>query len=223
VIVMSRREHRASWHGVSWHRGWHRASWHRAAWLIRRAHLDANPLRRDSDRAEAWIRVSLVAVFLIVGPLAAFAAGRWADASGVSAARAQAAAEHKVHAVLLRSAPLTSAFPVAGNSALASVPARWTAPDGSTRTGDVTAAAGTAAGARVTVWTDASGKLVNPPLGRAQILSRVVSLVTIVPAVLGVLLLCAAWVTRRRLDARRMAAWETHWLAVEPQWTRRPH
>jgi hypothetical protein len=40
--------------------------------------LDGNPLRRASDRAEAWIRIGLLAVFLIAGPMAALGAGGWA-------------------------------------------------------------------------------------------------------------------------------------------------
>ena len=39
--------------------------------LARALGLDSNPLRRASDRAEARIRIGLVAIFLIVGPLAA--------------------------------------------------------------------------------------------------------------------------------------------------------
>ncbi len=35
--------------------------------LARALGLDGNPLRRASDRAEAWIRVGLLSVFLIAG------------------------------------------------------------------------------------------------------------------------------------------------------------
>ena len=46
--------------------------------LARALGLERNPLRRASDRAEAWIRVGLLAVFLIAGPMTALAAGGWA-------------------------------------------------------------------------------------------------------------------------------------------------
>jgi hypothetical protein len=36
--------------------------------LARALGLDGNPLRRASDRAEAWLRIGLLAVFLIAGP-----------------------------------------------------------------------------------------------------------------------------------------------------------
>jgi hypothetical protein len=43
--------------------------------LARALGLNRNPLRRATDRAEAWIRVGLLAVFLIAGPMAALGAG----------------------------------------------------------------------------------------------------------------------------------------------------
>jgi hypothetical protein len=64
--------------------------------LARALGLDGNPLRRASDRAEAWIRVGLLAVFLIAGPIAAVTAGGWAYHAGVTAARVQAAPAHHV-------------------------------------------------------------------------------------------------------------------------------
>jgi hypothetical protein len=45
--------------------------------LARGLGLDSNPLRRGSDRAEAWIRAGLVVVFLIGAPTAGVAAGLW--------------------------------------------------------------------------------------------------------------------------------------------------
>ena len=44
--------------------------------LARALGLDGNPLRRASDRAEAWIRAGLLVVFLVAGPLAAIAAAQ---------------------------------------------------------------------------------------------------------------------------------------------------
>ena len=56
--------------------------------------LDRNPLRRASDRAEAWIRVGLLTVFLIAGPMTALAAGGWAYHAGISAARSSLRRRH---------------------------------------------------------------------------------------------------------------------------------
>ena len=42
--------------------------------LARRMGVDANPLRRGCDRAEGWVRLGLVVVFLVASPLAAMPA-----------------------------------------------------------------------------------------------------------------------------------------------------
>ncbi len=72
--------------------------------LARALGLDGNPLRRASDRAEAWIRIGLVAVFLVAGPMAAVGAGGWAYHAGITAARLQAAPAHHVTGAALQPA-----------------------------------------------------------------------------------------------------------------------
>ena len=52
--------------------------------LGRRMGLDANPLRRGYDRAEAWVRLGLVLVFLIASPLAAIGLGHLTNDASVS-------------------------------------------------------------------------------------------------------------------------------------------
>jgi hypothetical protein len=43
--------------------------------IVRALGFDGNPLRRASDRAEAWIRAGLLVIFLTGGPIAALFAG----------------------------------------------------------------------------------------------------------------------------------------------------
>ena len=62
--------------------------------LARALGLDGNPLRRASDRAEAWIRIGLLAVFLIAGPLVALGAGHRAYHAGMAGVLAPAAQTH---------------------------------------------------------------------------------------------------------------------------------
>jgi hypothetical protein len=57
--------------------------------LARALGLDRNPLRRASDRAESWIRIGLLAVFLIAGPIAALRAGGWAYHGGMTVTSVQ--------------------------------------------------------------------------------------------------------------------------------------
>jgi hypothetical protein len=191
--------------------------------LARRMGVDANPLRRGCDRAEAWLRLGLVLVFLIASPLAAFGLGHLTNDASIRAARAEAANEHQVAAVLLHRVSHNSDDPLYSTSQLAWAQARWTAPDGRRRVGEVPAAVGSRAGRTVPIWVNNIGQLVYPPIGQGQIASRVIAVVALTPAILAVILLGVGWLIRRLLDRRRMAGWATEWSAVEPLWTKRTH
>jgi hypothetical protein len=73
--------------------------------LARVVGLDRNPLRRATDRAEAWIRAGLLGVFLVAGPIAALDAGHWAYHAGSTVARGPAAPAHRVRLPTSRQAP----------------------------------------------------------------------------------------------------------------------
>jgi hypothetical protein len=186
---------------------------------VRRWRPDGNPLRRTSDRIEAALLALLIAAFLGGAPLAGIAAGRAAAAGSVRADHAQAGA-HRVAAVLLQQAPGKS-HPMFQAPLEPMVRARWKAPDGTLRSGEIYAPAGAAAGSTVLVWVDRSGHLTASPLQRGDVIEEVslaASLATI--AVAGVL---AAFglLTRWVLDRRRLAAWDARWRATGPQWTGR--
>ena len=108
--------------------------------LARALGLDRNPLRRATDRAEAWIRAALLGSYLIAGPVAALSVGHWAYHAGIT-----------------------------GSSA---------------RIGEV--------------------------------LATVMTLAAMALALLAVLRLALALLHRRRL-----AAWETAWSRIGPQWSKR--
>jgi hypothetical protein len=191
--------------------------------LARRMGVDANPLRRGCDRAEGWVRFGLVVVFLVASPLAAIGLGHLTNDASIRAARAQAASEHWIPAVLLQPVSRNPNDPLAGTTQLAWTQAKWTAPDGRQRRGEVPAAVGSRAGRQVHIWVDEAGTLVYGPIGQGQIASRVIAVVALTPAVLAVVLLGVGWLTGRLLDRRRMARWATEWSAVEPLWTKRTH
>jgi hypothetical protein len=192
-----------------------------AASLTRRIGLDTNPLRRGSDRLEAWIRVGLVVAFLAGAPIAGLEAARWAQSSADRAATAQQASVHSVPATVLRNVPGASAYPYRTTMDLGWVHARWTAPDGTVRTGRVQAPLGARAGSTVLVWTDRSGRLTDTPLRRSQIRGWVLLIGVIAPVLLALLLMVVLGVCCQLLERQRMASWEQAWSAVEPHWTRR--
>ena len=96
--------------------------------LARALGLDRNPLRRASDRAEAWIRIGLLAVFLIAGPMAALGAGHSAYHTGITASRVPAAPTHRVKPAALQQAPAITDLPRVGQGGRAWAGARGKAP-----------------------------------------------------------------------------------------------
>ena len=150
--------------------------------LARALGLDRNPLRRATDRAEAWIRVALLGIFLIAGPIAALDAGHWAYHAGITVARAPAAPSHRVKSAALRQAPVITGLLGVGRGGRAEA-----------------RVAGTGSSARA-----------------SEVLTVVVTLAAMALALLAVPRLALALLGRRRL-----AAWETAWSRVGPQWSKR--
>ncbi len=189
--------------------------------LARRLGSDRNPLRRRSDRLGAWLVPVAIAVFLALSPFVTSGAASWVHAD-ITAARHAQRSWHRVSAVLLAAAP-GPMMAEGGNhsdSWLVWTPARWTA-GGGARAGRVPAAAGSWAGSTVPVWLDSAGKVQLPPLTAGQVRGRVVAAASAALIALAVLLGCVVLLIWRLLDRRRLSSWETAWLSVGPQWSRR--
>jgi len=197
-------------------RAWRRSG---STWLGRLAHglwLDRNPLRRRSDRTETAMLGVLLAVFLAGAPFAAHAAGSWTYATSAREAQAQQAARHQVPATLLQSATLSS---ISGGGAEA--PARWKAPDGQMRTGQIFVTNGGPAGSTVMVWVNQAGQLTGAPLQHSQTTGRAVMARVLAVAALAVTLIIVGWAAHWALERRRLAAWDAEWLTTEPRWSPR--
>jgi hypothetical protein len=150
--------------------------------LVRALGLDRNPLRRATDRAEAWIRVGLLAGFLIAGPMAALGVGHWAYHAGITAARVPAARANHVKPAVFQRVPTIAGLPGVSQQ-------------------------GRAGGGREGAGPDAR---------TGAVLTAVMTLAAMTLALMGALRLTLAFLTRRRL-----AAWETDWSRVGPQWSKR--
>ena len=193
-----------------------RVTWCRRA--INGLRPDHNPLRRPVDRLESVVVLTLAALFLVATPLIALGVGRWAWDEAAATARTEQASWHRVSAVVLLGVPRPRNDPY-GTAFLTQVPVRWTAGDGSSRTGKVAAAAGVRTGAHVPVWTDPAGELTGPPPGRAQIAHQAALAGLLSVLGFSLLLSVTALVTRRILERRRMAAWDAEWRATGPLWS----
>lgn len=171
---------------------------------------DHNPLRRASDRAEAAIVTALAVAFLLGAPLIARVAWQLAMATSFTTITAEQAGWRPVPARLVVSAPFSYGYDVA-------VMARWRAPGGAERHGRIQVSPGTRAGTRVTVWAGRTGRLARPPMTPSQASVQATCTAAMTVPCWGMLLLCTGVLSRRLLDARRLAAWDADWEAVDPR------
>ncbi len=178
--------------------------------VVRGLWPDHNPLRRASDRAEAGIVAGLCAAFLLGAPLIALAVWQLAMTTAFTTAHARQAGWRPVPARILASAPPSYGYDVA-------VTARWRAPGGAERTGQIQVRPGTRAGTLVTIWARPAGRLARTPMSPAQAAIQATFTAAMAVPCWGMLLLCAGLASRRLLDARRLAAWDADWEAVDPR------
>src|SRR5689334_16276328 len=179
--------------------------------LRRRLAADGNPLRRRADVAAAWLLPAAVVAFLVLSPLAVAAADALAHAGVAPAEQAQRS---------WRQVPATTLAPAAGpvqpaqgsDSWTTWVPARWLVA-GQQQTGQVPVPAGTWAGRTVPVWLDSSGRVQNPPLLAGAVRNRVLAAAVMALASLALLLATVAVAVWGALTRRRLASWDTAWLA----------
>jgi hypothetical protein len=183
--------------------------------LARSLGLTRNPLRRRSDILEIRILAGLLAALLICGPLLAVAAFRWAAQAGVREQHQQHA-WRQVSATLLRPA---SGDVMAGDDGWAL--ARWTAPDGQPRMGDVPVLGTDWTGSTVRMWVDAKGWPAGQPLSGRQLTDRAAGAGVLAVAVLVMIASGLGWLAHVLIDRRRLEGWDAAWASVGPSWTRR--
>ncbi|WP_051809875.1 Rv1733c family protein [Actinoplanes subtropicus] len=177
--------------------------------LLRRLGWHRSPLRRGSDRAEAWLNAVLLIVLVLAGPALATATARDAYRAEARAAAWDRAHRFEVWALL-------TSKPVPPEGA---AQARWKAPDGTARGGAVAAPLNTVAGARVAIWVDERGAVTGaPPRHSPAAHAAGVAIVTLL--LVGTALAAVRQLCRRLLDRRRLRSWQAEWLEVGPRWSR---
>jgi hypothetical protein len=192
----------------------------RTSWLarvLRGRRLDRNPLRRGFDRAETIVIGALLAGFLAAAPFAAHAAEVWGHDSAARQAQAQRSSLVQVTAAL-RSAPVLTGY---GSASGFAVEARWRAPDGPVRTGELLVTADVAASRNTRIWVDQTGRLTGPPLSGDQMSGRARLAAGVAVDGLAAVLATVGWLVRRFLDRHRLSGWDAEWLANGPRWSPR--
>jgi hypothetical protein len=185
--------------------------------VLRGLRPDRNPLRRTCDRVETCLLAGLFLASAAAAPFAAQAASRAAYAGALRAQQEQLATRHLVPAELTQ---VTAVSNTGDLSSYVPVRATWTSVTGVRRAGQVMAQAGSKVGSTVTIWTDAAGNLVTPPLLASQVAGQGDMAAIGVVSGLGALYLCEVAVVRRVVNRRRMAAWDADWVVTARLWNR---
>jgi hypothetical protein len=167
-------------------------------------------------RGPAGPRSTWLAMFLAGAPVAAWAAGSWAYSTSIREGQVQQTTLHQVRATLLTASTQWNFSPDESQAT-----ARWRAPDGQERTGQISLAHPAPAGSTVMVWINQSGQLTNPPLQSDQAVSRAELSGALAVVGLAITLVAVGWLVHRALDRRRLAAWDADWRATGPRWSSR--
>ena len=180
--------------------------------------LDRNPLRRPADRVEAWLRLLMLTLLLTAVPVTAIGFGLMANQVLTHQAQAQQRSDRLVSAVLTNQVPTSVVDPYVADPEVWAK-ARWTAPDGAARSGQILAPAGTRAGSTISIWVNTSGGTVDPPPKRAAVLTGSTAFGVTTGLMLILLLVGLQAAARRTLDRQRLAAWDGEWRTTGPLWT----
>lgn len=187
--------------------------------VARSAGLDRNPMRRRSDLVEAWTRVCTMIVLLVVTPLLTWLVGWETYRDGVTKEREERAVRHRAEAVLLQDAKEVA--DAAGITPTVLVAASWRLPDGTERTGWVSAKVGTTRDTKVPIWINNDGLPTTPPRQHDETVAQTVATTILVPVVAALLALAAQLTVHTVLERRRLRQWQSGWLRVEPLWSGR--
>ncbi|WP_405873689.1 hypothetical protein OHB11_33255 [Streptomyces zaomyceticus] len=185
-----------------------------------------NPLRRTTDLVEAWGAFVALALLCLVAPLTGWAAGASAHGSLQRAVRTQQEQRVPTTARVVRPAERPAGGPstaeAAGEERLRrSVVARWTAPDGSARTGTVTTARRQSTpGSAFPLWTDRHGRPVAPPMNADTALAHAVVAGLTAALLAGLMVETVRRLAVRRLVLTRYARLDRAWAATGPDWGR---
>jgi len=160
-----------------------------------------NPLRRATDRCEAWLALLAFLLLMLAAPALGWLCG----------ARTDAALQASVRAPEISTGRVTRT----------EVVARWHAPDGTARTARVTTASRNAEpGARVRIWTDRHGGPALPPMDMPTAHTHA-ALAGFGVAMLAALLIeCGRRLLMWQMTRRRYERIDRAWAAVGPDWGR---
>ncbi|UQA96730.1 Rv1733c family protein [Streptomyces halobius] len=187
-------------------------------------HWRHNPLRRRTDRIEAW--AALIAALLIaLGAVSVgWFTGQAAHGALTKTVRFQHEQRHLVWVTvdrLLSQAPLDPDPETSSQrDAHRRVIARWTARDGSEHIGQISTPRPVEAGERFRIWTDDRGRVRPRPMDAGTAGTHAVLAGLGAAAATGALIEGGRRLFVWRLMVRRFHAWDAAWERADEDWGR---
>lgn len=184
-----------------------------------------NPLRRATDRREAWVALVAFLLLVLAAPALGWFCGSRTDVALQRSVRAQQSGRHLTTAVVVRRVGSGHfvADPEATTDRMAqtAVVARWHTPGGMARSAVVTTSSRNAApGARVRIWTDRKGAPSIRPMD-APTAHTHAALAGFGAAMLAALLIEGGRrLVVRRMVRRRYERLDRAWAKAGPDWGR---
>ncbi|MFE0376741.1 hypothetical protein ACFW1M_14395 [Streptomyces inhibens] len=177
-----------------------------------------NPVKRGTDVAESWMFLATGLLIAVLAPAAGITA-----AGAVNAAyRSQSQERTSVSAVLAEDPPARIGADSAGGAGgRVHATVRWTATDGTVRTGETAVAPGLRAGDRTTAWLDRHGSLLRDPVTRGDAVAQSIAVGVVTTCGTALLLLGANRAGVILLDRRRYAQWDKDWADMDSRWRHR--
>lgn len=183
-----------------------------------------NPLRRRTDRIEAWVALGAALLIAFGAPLAGWFTGRAAHGTLLETVRLQHQQRHLVWVTVDR---LVSRAPLDPDPETSSqrdahlrVIARWTAVDGSAHIGQLAAPRPVESGERFRIWTDVRGRVMPRPMDADTAGTHAVLAGLGTAAAAGGLIEGGRRLVVGQLMARRFRCWDAEWKRAGQDWGR---
>ncbi len=183
-----------------------------------------NPLRRRTDRIEAWAALTAALLIVLAAPLAGWFTGRAAHGALLETVRLQHQQRHLVRVSVDR---LVSRAPLDPDPETSSqrdahlrVIARWTAVDGSPHIGQIAAPHPVEPGEGFRIWTDGRGRVMPRPMDVSTAGTHAVLAGLGTAAAAGGLIEAGRRLVVGQLMARRFRRWDQEWERAGQTWGR---
>ncbi|WP_043263405.1 hypothetical protein [Streptomyces sp. CT34] len=187
-------------------------------------HWRHNPVRRRTDRTEAWIALAAALLIVLGAPAAGWFAGRAAHGALLEAVRRQHRERYPVWATAGRPVSRPTAHPdpetTSQHAARLRTVARWTGRDGSTHTAEIATPRSREPGARFRIWTDGRGRIVPRPMDEGAAATHAVLAGLAVAGAAGGLVEAGRRLAVRQLMVRRFRRWDAAWERAGQDWGR---